>query len=144
MVDILENVLKRYDKIDTKMLPTCFVHGDIIKTNVIMGEDDKPYIIDFSVSNIYPKIQEVAVMAANLLADDSTTLESRVKASIAAYINAGGELNDYEQGVAYDYSLAGVAIEYMGSIYERIYNNEEGDEVDYWQSLAEHTLIEAV
>ncbi len=136
----ITSVITKYDAIDIESLPKCFVHGDIIKSNVIIDRENKPYIIDFSVSNIYPKVQEIAVMAANLLAEDGANLESRTQECIDAYVAAGGELTDYERSVVYDYSLAGVAMEYMGSVYERVFNNEEGEEVDYWQSLAEDTL----
>ncbi len=38
-----------------------------VEGNTIKGDDGKIYIIDFSVANWYPRIQELAVMAANLL-----------------------------------------------------------------------------
>lgn len=140
MVFALEKAVRRYDAINTAKLTKCFVHGDIIKSNVIMSADGKPYIIDFSVANVYPRVQEVAVMAANLMADETTELSARVENCLRACMNAGGELDSYEQSVAYDYALAGVAMEYMGSIYERVYNDEDGEEVDYWKLLAENTL----
>jgi Ser/Thr protein kinase RdoA (MazF antagonist) len=48
-------------------LPHCFVHGDIIATNVIKDNNGKLYIIDFAVSNYYPRIQELAILLCGLL-----------------------------------------------------------------------------
>ena len=64
-------VFKDFIKLNVDNLPHCFVHGDIIDTNVMKDNLGKIWIIDFSVSNIYPRIQEMAVLACNLLSDFS-------------------------------------------------------------------------
>lgn len=137
-------VLAKYDAIDIHQLPVCFVHGDIIKTNVIVDTNDEVFVIDFSVANVYPRLQEVAVIAANLLADGSTPLEDRVRKATVAYECAGGRLTEYEKAQLYDYALVGVAMEYMGSLYEQYYNGESGDEVEYWRRLASAGLKDAL
>lgn len=59
-----------FQKIDLDKLPHCFVHGDIIKTNVMRSKDGKLYILDFSVANYYPRIQELAVLFCDLFFND--------------------------------------------------------------------------
>ena len=64
---IVEPLVKKFKNIDIGKLPHCFVHGDIIVTNVMKDKNGKIWIIDFAVSNYYPRIQELAVLACNML-----------------------------------------------------------------------------
>lgn len=65
----LRSVYENFSKINLDKLPHCFVHGDIINTNVIKDNSGKLYIVDYSVANIYPRIQELAVMLCDLFFD---------------------------------------------------------------------------
>lgn len=92
---LVEGAFAHYERIPLDELPKCYVHGDLIKTNLIKGEDGKIYVIDFSVANTYPRIQELAVMAANLLFDEKNgntkSLTERVSTIIAfLLVSAGG------------------------------------------------------
>ncbi len=139
--------LGHFRSLPLETLPKTFVHGDIIKSNTILGDDGRVYVIDFSVANIYPRVQELAVMAANLMADGEAegamTLRQRVDAVVASYLRAGGELTNEELQCVYDYALAGVAMEYMGGIYESSRGQDEA-EVQYWQGLGLAGLREAL
>jgi len=64
---LVQPLLMEFKKINLKKFPHCFVHGDIIKTNVIKDKNNKLWIIDFSVANYYPRIQELAVLACDFL-----------------------------------------------------------------------------
>jgi len=68
-IEPLRQVYERFGKVNLDKLPKCFVHGDIINTNVIKDDAGKIYIIDYSVSNTYPRIQELAVMLCDLFFD---------------------------------------------------------------------------
>lgn len=139
--------LEHFKRLPLDALPKAFVHGDIIKSNTILGDDGKVYVIDFSVANVYPRAQELAVMAANLMADGEVdgakTLRERVDEVVGAYLSAGAELTDEELMSVYDYALAGVAMEYMGGIYEGSKGQAE-TEVKYWQELGLAGLREAL
>lgn len=63
----IKPLLEKFKKLNIETLPHCFVHGDIIKTNVIKDKNNKIWIIDFSVSNYYPRIQELSVLACDIL-----------------------------------------------------------------------------
>lgn len=65
-LEFIKPLVKIFPKLDINKLPHCFVHGDIISTNVIKAKDDKLYIIDFAVANIYPRIQELAILLCDL------------------------------------------------------------------------------
>ena len=142
-----EEAFRRYNAIPIDQLPKTFVHGDLIKTNVLLGHDGEIHVIDFSVSNIYPRIQEIAVMAANLLFDEkngtTVPLRERINKLIAMYEAEGGELSDIEKQYAFDYALPGCAMEYMGSVNERI-KTGDNKEIRYWENLGLEGLREAL
>jgi Ser/Thr protein kinase RdoA (MazF antagonist) len=142
--ELVEKALCIYDAIPLDKLPKAFVHGDIIKTNVIIGNDGKAYIIDFAVSNTYPRIQELAVISANLLFDGKTPLRERTEKVTTMYIEAGGDLTDLEKRHIFDYALPGTAMEYMGSIWERDVNGDTTPEIDHWAELGLRGLREAL
>ena len=62
----VEPLAKAFPSLHIENLPHCFVHGDIIATNVLRSVDNKLYIIDFAVANYYPRIQELAVLLCDL------------------------------------------------------------------------------
>lgn len=144
---LVEGAFEHYKQIPLDKLPRCYVHGDLIKTNLIKGDDGKIYVIDFSVANTYPRIQELAVMAANLLFDEKSgstrPLTERVEAVIDAYVNAGGELTELEKEHVFNYALPAAAMEYMGSVNERVVG-DTSDEIAYWEQLGLNGLREAL
>lgn len=144
---LVQKAFELYDSIPLSDLPKCFVHGDLIKTNLILGEDSKIYVLDFAVSNVYPRIQELAVMAANLMFDEkaesATSLRERTNLVIDAYIATGGKLTQIETDNIMNYALPGAAMEYMGSVNERVIG-DTSREIQYWEKLGLDTLREAL
>jgi Ser/Thr protein kinase RdoA (MazF antagonist) len=69
-LELIEPLVDKFRDIDVSKLPHCFVHGDIITTNVIRDKNEDLWIIDFAVSNYYPRLQEIAVLACNLFFDE--------------------------------------------------------------------------
>lgn len=145
--ELVKKAFTYYDAIPFEQLPKCSVHGDLIKTNLIKGDDGKIYVVDFSVANTYPRIQELAVMAANLLFDEKNEstrpLKDRVMIVIEAYQAARGTLTDLEKENVFNYALPGAAMEYMGSVNERI-TGDTSDEIVYWEKLGLNSLREAL
>jgi len=144
---LVEGAFAHYERIPLNELPKCYVHGDLIKTNLIKGDDSKIYVVDFSVANTYPRIHELAVMAANLLFDEKSgktkPLMERVSIVIEAYLSAGGILTDLEKDHVFNYALPAAAMEYMGSVNERI-SGDTSDEIAYWENLGLKGLKEAL
>ncbi len=68
-IDLIQPIVDQFSQIDIESLPHCFVHGDIIDTNVMKSKDGDLLILDFAVSNYYPRIQELAVMLCDILFD---------------------------------------------------------------------------
>lgn len=142
-LSLVEQAIAGYDAIPTDELPHCFVHGDFTKANVIKGGDGKIYILDFSVANRYPRIQELAVIVANLLHDDGEeTLEQKCE-RVADEYGEFNPLTDQERNHLPAYALAGVAMEFMGAHQEKYINGNDTEETDYWLSLGREGLREA-
>lgn len=139
----VERAIAGYDAIPVDDLPHCFVHGDFTKANVIKGQDGKIHILDFSVANHYPRIQELAVIVANLLHDDGeVTLDQKCK-QVADEYSVFNPLTDQEREHLSAYALAGVAMEFMGAYQEKYINSNDTEETDYWLSLGREGLRRA-
>lgn len=141
---LVEQVIAQYDGIPVSDLPHTFVHGDFTKANVLKGNDGKIYILDFSVANWYPRIQELAVIAANLLHDEvGTTLRDRCDIAADEY-SRFNPLTEEERRFLYPYALAGVAMELIGAHKERYINGNDSEETQYWFNLGREGLRQAL
>ncbi|MDD5181734.1 MAG: phosphotransferase [Candidatus Nanoarchaeia archaeon] len=80
---LVKPLIEEFKSLDLEGLPHCFVHGDIISTNVMKDKKGQLWIIDFAVSNYYPRIQELAVLACNLLFDTKNESKSKDNLDIA-------------------------------------------------------------
>lgn len=143
-MELVEQALARYDAIPVKELPHCFVHGDFIKTNIMLGDDGQIYILDFSVANTYPRIQELAVIAANLLHDEGDmTLEQKCQL-VADEYSEFSPITDEERKYLPDYALVGATMEFLGGHQEKFINGNDGEETDFWLNLGRNGLRRAL
>lgn len=141
---LVEQVIAAYDAIPVDKLPLSFVHGDFTKANVIKGKDDKIYILDFSVANRYPRIQELSVIVANLLHDNNeTTLQQKCQ-QVADEYSEYNPLTDIERQHLPAYALAGIAMEFLGSHQEKYINGNDTEETNYWLNLGRNGLRAAL
>jgi Ser/Thr protein kinase RdoA (MazF antagonist) len=140
---LVEQVVTRYEAIPADNLPHAFVHGDIIKTNVLKGDDDKVYILDFSVANWYPRIQELAVMASSLLHDEGGFDLKKRCDIVADEYSQFDPLTEAEKQHLPAYALAGVAMELMGAHQEKFINGIDNEENEYWLRLGREGLRRA-
>jgi Ser/Thr protein kinase RdoA (MazF antagonist) len=76
-LSLINPLVKEFKDIEIKKLPHCFVHGDIITTNVIKDNKNKLLIIDFSCSNYAPRIQELAVLTCDMLFDKNREISQK-------------------------------------------------------------------
>lgn len=68
--DIVNKAYQEFIKLDLGTLPKTYIHGDIINTNLIK-EQEKIWLIDFSVLNYLPRIIELVVIAYSICIDDN-------------------------------------------------------------------------
>lgn len=141
---LVEQAFAAYDAVPVNDLPHSFVHGDFTKANVIKDKDGKIYILDFSVANRYPRIQELAVIVANLLHDNSeATLEQKCE-QVADEYSEFNPLTDEERKHLPAYALAGIAMEFMGAHQEKYINGNDTEETNYWLNLGRAGLRKAL
>ena len=82
-LELIKPLREKFENLKIEKLPYCFVHGDIISTNVIKDNNGKLWIIDFSVSNYYPRIQELAILACDLCFDPENKENSKSNFKVA-------------------------------------------------------------
>lgn len=125
-----------FERIDHKSLPTGFVHGDLTKQNVIATGDGDVGIIDFSVSNVYPRIQEHAAVVANLvytIGDDRKMILQSIEEVVASY-EQYITLTRTEKEALFGYVVASFAMSALGSYKEKYISGSTLDELDFWVS----------
>jgi len=138
---LAEMAIEQYQGIPVDELPHAFVHGDFIKANIIVDSTGRVFILDFAVSNWYPRIQELAVIAANLLHSDTspTSLKERCQRVASGY-QEFAPLTNLELRSLYDYSLAAVTAEFLGAHQERHINGIATKETEGWLQLGRNGL----
>jgi Ser/Thr protein kinase RdoA (MazF antagonist) len=140
--NLISDVLRRFDKIELNELPKCLVHGDLTKGNVLSGQQGQPFIIDFSVTNWTTRIIELVLIVSNLLYDENDKRTIMEKAAqVASIYQRYNKLTKREVEVLADLSLAGSAMEMLGSIWRQNFLDDDSDETKYWLKLDRETII---
>jgi len=140
-IKLIEQAMAQYAEIPVNDLPHCFVHGDFTKANVMKGKDGKIYVLGFSVANWYPRIQELAVIAANLLHEESDSQSLRQRTErVSEMYDKLNSLTLEEKKHLYAYALAGVAMEFMGGHQEKFIKGNATEETEYWLNLGRNGL----
>jgi Ser/Thr protein kinase RdoA (MazF antagonist) len=130
---LIKPLIKNFTEMKIDKLPYCFVHGDIINTNVIKDNKGKLWIIDFSVSNYYPRIQELAVLACNLLFDENSKEKSdkNLKVALEEYQKVV-KLTDGELRCLPGYIRLAHAMHLLCANYEKLKFKNITAENEYW------------
>ncbi len=131
--ELLNPLIEDFKEMKIEKLPHCFVHGDIISTNVMKDKNNKIWIIDFAVSNYYPRIQELAIIACNLLFDekDKKKSESNFKIALKEYQKII-KLNSRELEALPTYIKLAHAMHILQANYEKVVKGNESKENEYW------------
>jgi len=133
---LIDPLVEQFSTIKVEELPHCFVHGDIIKTNVMKDKDRKLYIIDFSVSSYYPRIQELAVLLCNMLFDEDKpeTFSEYYKLALNEY-QKHNSLTEKEIQVLPLFVKVAHAMHLLCATYEKVVKGNNSEENDYWINL---------
>lgn len=142
-LDFVKNTIRKFDLIPLDKLPTVFVHGDITKQNVICAPDGKCFLLDFSVANIYPRIQDLAVVVANLLVGNGMSVTQNAIEVLSLYLELE-TLSDIEQKYFIDYVWAAVAMVFMGSLRQKYIRNDDSFETKYWLKVGREMISQSV
>ena len=133
---ILEPLAERFARLDLAALPHCFVHGDLIKTNVMRSRDGKLFVVDFSVSNWYPRVQELAVLYCDLFFDPTqcSRFPDSYKLGLAEY-QRSIPLTPQELDILPLYVQVAHAMHIIGASFERNANCNRTPENEEWLEL---------
>ncbi len=132
-LELIKPLVEKFKRMKIEKLPHCFVHGDIIKTNVMKDKKGKLWIIDFSVSNYYPRIQELAVLSCNIFFIDNNKEKSEENLKIA--------LEEYQKKICLTkeelkvlptYIEFAHAMHLLSANYEKIKKDNNSRENEYW------------
>lgn len=141
-IKLIDPLVEQFSAIKVEELPHCFVHGDIIKTNVMKDKDGKLYIIDFSVSSYYPRVQELAVLLCNMLFDEDKpeTFQEYYKLALEEY-QKHNPLTEIEIEVLPLFVKVAHVMHVLCATYEKVVKGNNTAENEYWINLGRKGLI---
>lgn len=139
--DLLFPLLNEFKDMKINELPHALVHGDVISTNAILDDSGKIFLIDFSVANYYPRIQELAILACNLLFDENSkeNSDTNLKLALESY-QQETKLTNRELEVLPTYIKLAHAMHVLCANYEKVIENNDSDENEYWLNLGRNGL----
>jgi len=93
---LVSNVYNQMKSLDFDKFKKAYIHGDIIKSNLILDKSDDIWVIDFSVLNFLPRIIEIAVaMFGICLTNDREKTIRNINILVKEY-NKNLKLDEYE------------------------------------------------
>jgi Ser/Thr protein kinase RdoA (MazF antagonist) len=126
-----------YETVERPRLAHALIHGDLTKGNVLTTGDGV-LLIDYGVANRAPRIQELAVVAANLMHGEALDLGARARLLVDLY-SAHQVLSPQEIDALPAYTLAAAAMEYLGALNARL-SGVDSDETAYLVELGREAL----
>lgn len=103
--------------VPTAALPHALIHGDLTMGNVLVDTTGQVHLIDFGAAGHHPRIQELAVAAANLTANSPEPLPQRLTA-LADQYTRHHQLTSAEHAALPAYGFAAAAMEFLGAARE--------------------------
>lgn len=98
-------------------LPVTLIHADLTAGNVLLGPDGELTVLDFALANRWPRLQELAVIAASLMHGSAGPLPSRLDAVARMYSAAGPvPLTPEEEAALPAFGRAAAAMELLGGL----------------------------
>jgi Ser/Thr protein kinase RdoA (MazF antagonist) len=140
---LVEPLVKKYKELNVDKLPHCFVHGDIISTNLMKDNNCNLWIIDFSVSNYYPRIQELAILACNLFFEENNKDKTKENLEIALKeYQKTITLTKEELKVLPTYIQLAHAMHLLSANFEKVAKNNLKKENEYWLNQGKIGLMQ--
>lgn len=142
-VELIEPLVEPFREININSLPKALVHGDIISTNVIKDVEGNLWILDFSVSNNYPRIQELVILSCNLgfYEKDMGRTRENIKIILDEYQKTV-ELEEKELKSFQTLLKVAHAMHIIGSTKSKVEDNNNSKENNYWLKEGHNGLIQ--
>jgi len=129
---ILEPINREFNKIPFDKLPHCFIHGDIINTNVIQNQHKKLFIIDFAVANFAPRIQELAVLMCNIFYHEEPIIRQQKYTILLNEYQKYNTLLKIELNTLPSYINIAHAMHFLCATSQKRIHNNLSKENEYW------------
>lgn len=138
---LLESLYNNFSSYDIGKLPHCFVHGDILKTNVMKTDEGKLYIIDFAVSNYYPRIIELAVLYCFFMdINDFKKTDQMFKIFVDEYQKNIRLTSDEKNELPFFLKFAH-AMHILQANFQKVVEKNNSAENQYWLELGRKGLL---
>jgi Ser/Thr protein kinase RdoA (MazF antagonist) len=114
---LVDRAVAEMARVDFASLPATLIHADLTAGNVLLGPDGAVTVLDFALANRWPRLQELAVIAASLLHGSPDALPARMDAVARLYSAAGGQpLTPAEEAAVPAFGRAAAAMELLGGL----------------------------
>jgi Ser/Thr protein kinase RdoA (MazF antagonist) len=114
---LVDGAITELARVDFWSLPVTLIHADLTAGNVLLGPDGEVTVLDFALANRWPRLQELAVIAASLMHGSPGTLSARLDAVARLYSAAGPTpLTPEEEAALPAFGRAAAAMELLGGL----------------------------
>jgi Ser/Thr protein kinase RdoA (MazF antagonist) len=114
---LVDGTVSALAALDWRSLPEALIHADLTAGNVLLGPDSEVTVLDFALANRWPRLQELAVIAASLLYGSADPLPARMSAVAELYSAAAPVPLTAAEWAALDtFGRAGAAMELLGGL----------------------------
>ncbi|KUK79860.1 MAG: homoserine kinase [Microgenomates bacterium 39_7] len=140
---LIDDILHKFKNIDQEKLPTSVIHADFMRNNLLKNTQGKYCLLDFGVVNAGPRISDLAVFLAGFCMDPNDALDKNrlaYEAGLAAYDQAI-HLSDYEKKHLGTMVDAAYACFHLPALYEKIVEDNQTEENEYWVQMGEAGLV---
>jgi Ser/Thr protein kinase RdoA (MazF antagonist) len=140
---ILEELLNKFNKIEQNKLVKSVIHADFMRNNLLKNTKGDYCLLDFGVVNAGPRISDLAVFLAGFCMNPYDSLEKNRLAYQTGFLAYDQEINltDYEKEHLGTMVQAAYACFHLPALYEKMIENNQTEENDYWIQLGQAGLL---
>jgi Ser/Thr protein kinase RdoA (MazF antagonist) len=114
---LVDDAISAMAAADFWSLPVTLIHSDLTAGNVLLGPGGELTVLDFALANRWPRVQELAVIAASLMHGSPLPLPARLEVVAGLYSAAGpAPLTPEEQAALPAFGRAAAAMELLGGL----------------------------
>ena len=114
---LVDAAIAELARVGVASLPEALIHADLTAGNVLLGPDGDITVLDFALANRWPRLQELAVIAASLLHGSPDALPVRMDRVARLYEAAGPPpLTPAEETALPAFGRAAAAMELLGGL----------------------------